>query len=171
MIKNIFHCCFTKTQTVGAWNIKSYKPAHYTNYVPPKGSTQYKQYADDQRLTFHASEGLTGDEFTKDGGRRDCGDLLRRELDDVAQEFEQSRRLRICRGVRSDAPQQGLSVILQNRQFEDMCRVEDGIGIFLIWEYIPVLSPTDTLPSDDCILRHNSARTVVTYHPSQHSVV
>lgn len=54
MIKNIFHCCFTKTQTVGAWNIKSYKPAHYTNYVPPKGSTQYKQYADDQRLTFHA---------------------------------------------------------------------------------------------------------------------
>ena len=51
-----------------------------------------EEYAYRQRL-----KGLAGDEFAKDGGRRDCSNLLRRKFDNVTEEFQDTGSFGISR--------------------------------------------------------------------------
>ena len=114
---------------------------------------------------------LAVDEFAEDGCRRDGGDLRWGEGHYAAEELEHTRGLGVGRRVRRDAAQQRLGVVLQDRKFEDVGRVEDGVGVFLEREDVAVLAASDALPAHDRALGIDSARAVVADHAAKHAVV
>ena len=111
------------------------------------------------------------DEFAEDGGRRDGGDLCRREGDDVVEELQHAGGLGVGWGRRRDPAQERLGVVFQDGQLEDVGRIEDGVGILLEREDVAVLPASDALPPHDCVLRNDATGAVVTDHATEHSVV
>ena len=116
-------------------------------------------------------EGLTADELAEDGGRRDAGDLFRGEGDDVLEELQQTLRIGIGRRIRADTAQEGLRIVLEHRELENVRGIEHGIGIFLEREDVAVLSAADAAPAQEGIFRFDAAGAVVSDHTAQDTVV
>ena len=106
--------------------------------------------------------------FAEDGGSRDvfCGTGL-----EIREELEQAAGFGILRFGFGNIAQNRKCVRLENTHFKNECGIYHRIRIFLEWIDVPQLPTMDARPAMERIKCRVSTILMVTYNPSNQSVI